>query len=138
MRPEPPGSENPYGSAWRAVPRLLRRESEAQRLTGASAARTWKIVNPDVLNEFGDPVGYRLVPGATATMLADPSSSVGRRALFARRNLWVTPHAPDELDAAGDYPNQHPGGDGLPKWTSSDRSLERDRCGDLAHVRGDP
>lgn len=125
MRPEPPGTENPYGNAWRAVPTLLRRESEAQRLTDASAARTWKIVNPDVLNNFGDPVGYRLVPGPTATMLADSSSSVGRRAVFARRNLWVTPYAPEELHAAGDYPNQHPGGDGLPRWTSADRPLER-------------
>ncbi len=59
MRPEPLGPGNLYGNAWRAVPTLLRRESEAQRLTDASAARTWKVVNPDVLNEFGDPVGYR-------------------------------------------------------------------------------
>ena len=24
----------------------------------------------------------------------------------------------------GDYPNQHPGGDGLPAWTAADRPLE--------------
>jgi primary-amine oxidase len=126
MRPEPLGPGNPYGNAWRAVPTLLRRESEAQRLTDASAARTWKVVNPDVLNEFGDPVGYRLVPGPTATMLADPSSSVARRAVFGSKHLWVTPYAPDELHAAGDYPNQHPGGDGLPRWTLADRPLERE------------
>ncbi|MEO7429875.1 MAG: tyramine oxidase, partial [Acidimicrobiales bacterium] len=35
----------------------------------------------------------------------------------------VTPHAPDERRAAGDYPNQHIGGDGLPRWTAADRSL---------------
>jgi len=87
MRPEPLGPGNPYGNAWRAVPTLLRRESEAQRLIDASAARTWKVVNPDVLNEFGDSVGYRLVPGPTATMLADPSSSVARRAVFASKHL---------------------------------------------------
>jgi primary-amine oxidase len=126
MRPEPSGPGNPYASAWRAVPTLLRRESDAQRLTDSSAARTWKVVNPDVLNDLGDPVGYRLEPGPTATMLADPSSSVGRRAVFASKNLWVTPYSPDELHAAGDYPNQHPGGDGLPRWTSADRSLERE------------
>jgi len=126
MRPEPPGPANPYGNAWRAVPTLLRRESEAQRLIDASAARTWKVVNPDVLNDFGDPVGYRLVPGPTATMLADPASSIAGRAAFASKNLWVTPYAPNELHAAGDYPNQHPGGDGLPRWTSADRPLERE------------
>jgi primary-amine oxidase len=59
-------------------------------------------------------------------MLADPSSSVARRAVFASKNLWVTRYSPDELHAAGDYPNQHPGGDGLPRWTSADRSLEQE------------
>ena len=29
----------------------------------------------------------------------------------------------DERRAAGEYPNQHAGGDGLPRWTAADRSL---------------
>ena len=53
-------------------------------------------------------------PGATPTLLASPDSSVGRRAGFATRNLWVTPYEPAERRAAGDHPNQHAGGDGLP------------------------
>ena len=56
-------------------------------------------------------------------MLAAPDSSIGRRAGFARHNLWVTPYAPDERRAAGDFPNQHAGGDGLPRWTAADRPL---------------
>jgi primary-amine oxidase len=56
-------------------------------------------------------------------MLASPESSVGRRAGFARHNLWVTPYAPDERRAAGEFPNQHAGGDGLPAWTAADRPL---------------
>ena len=51
---------------------------------------------------------------STPTMLASPESSVGKRAGFARHNLWVTPYAPDERRAAGEFPNQHEGGDGLP------------------------
>src|SRR5207248_11006376 len=80
-------------------------------------------VNPTSLNRLGQPVGYKLVPGATPTLLASPGSSVGRRAAFATRNLWVTPYRPDERRAAGEYPNQHPGGDGLPAWTAADRDL---------------
>src|SRR5262245_9204479 len=57
-------------------------------------------------------------------LLAHPDSWVGRRAGFARHNLWVTPYARDERRAAGEYPNQHSGGDGLPAWTAQDRSLE--------------
>jgi primary-amine oxidase len=36
----------------------------------------------------------------------------------------VTPHEPTEMHAAGDYPNQHQGGTGLPEWTEADRSIE--------------
>jgi primary-amine oxidase len=84
----------------------------------------WKVVNERERNRLGQPVGYKLVPTmATPTMLASPDSSIGRRAGFARHNLWVTPYAPDERRAAGDFPNQHTGGDGLPRWTAADRSL---------------
>jgi primary-amine oxidase len=36
----------------------------------------------------------------------------------------VTPFHPDERHAGGEYPNQHPGGAGLPEWTAADRPLE--------------
>jgi primary-amine oxidase len=32
---------------------------------------------------------------------------------------------PEQRLPAGDYPNQHPGGDGLPTWTTADRPLEK-------------
>ena len=88
-----------------------------------ASGRHWRFVNPGRTNGLGRPVAYKLVPGATPTLLAQADSSIGRRAGFARHNLWVTPYAPDERRAAGDYPNQHAGGDGLPGWTAADRSL---------------
>ena len=36
----------------------------------------------------------------------------------------MTPYAAAERYPAGDYPNQHPGGAGLPEWTKADRSIE--------------
>jgi primary-amine oxidase len=56
-------------------------------------------------------------------MLAHPDSPIGRRAGFARHNLWVTPYAPGERRAAGEYPNQSVDDAGLPTWTAADRSL---------------
>ena len=38
--------------------------------------------------------------------------------------MWVTPFSDDELHAAGEYPNQSDGSDGLPVWTSEDRPIE--------------
>ena len=39
-------------------------------------------------------------------------------------HLWVTPYRRDERYAAGEYPNLHPGGAGLPEWTSADRPID--------------
>jgi primary-amine oxidase len=121
---EPPGPANPYGNAYFARATLLPRESEAQRVIDPLAGRYWKVVNPSVLNGVGEPVAYKLMPGENVLPFAHPESSVYKRATFATRHLWVTPYAPEERYPAGDYPNQHPGGAGLPAWTQANRSLE--------------
>ncbi len=121
---EPLGPENPYGNAFFARSTLLSTESEAQQVIDPLACRYWKIVNPNVLNGLGEPVAYKLLPGGNTLPFAHPESSVMKRAGFAAKNIWVTPYAPDEKYPAGDYPNQHPGGAGLPAWTQANRSLE--------------
>jgi primary-amine oxidase len=105
------------------VARRLDSELEARRDIDPASGRFWKFVNPGVSNRLGEPVAYKLLPSSTPTLLAHPESSVGRRAGFARHNLWVTPFAASERRGAGDYPNQHAGGDGLPRWTAQDRPL---------------
>lgn len=119
-----PGPGNPVGSAFHSVKTLLKTELEAQQLIDPLRARTWKVVNPDRLNAVGEPVGYRLAPHGNVGSFAHESSSIGRRATFMTKHLWVTPFAEGEMHAAGDYPNQHPGGAGLPEWTAADRSIE--------------
>jgi len=119
----PAGPGNPMGNAFRQRVTRLESELAATRDVDAATSRHWRFVNPSRRNALGRPVAYKLVPGPTPTLLARPDSSVGRRAGFARHNLWVTPFAADERRAAGDYPNQHPGGDGLPRWTAADRPL---------------
>jgi primary-amine oxidase len=37
--------------------------------------------------------------------------------------LWVTAYADSERYAAGNYPNQSAGADGLPRWTAANRRL---------------
>jgi primary-amine oxidase len=120
----PWGEENPWGNAFRANATRLTSEADARRRVNAATSRCWKVVNPHVLNALGQPVAYKLVPTmSTPTLLAQPDSSVGKRAGFAQHNLWATPYAPDERRAAGEHPNQHEGGDGLPRWSEQDRNL---------------
>jgi primary-amine oxidase len=119
-----PGSEeNPWGNAFETAVTTLKSELAAQRDVDPSRSRTWRIVNRSQRNALGEPTAYKLLPGATPTLLADPTSSVGRRAAFASHNLWVTPFDPEERRAAGDYPNQHHGHAGLPTWTAQDRPI---------------
>jgi primary-amine oxidase len=121
---EPMGAENPLGNAYYSTSTPLRTESEAQQVIDPLSARTWKVVNPSVLNSLGEPVSYKLVPGENILPFAHPESSVMKRAGFLRKHLWVTPYAREERYPAGDYPNQHPGGAGLPAWTKANRSIE--------------
>ncbi|HET7479752.1 MAG TPA: primary-amine oxidase [Rubrobacteraceae bacterium] len=120
----PPGPENPLGNAFFTRSTLLGRESEAQRVVDPFSARYWKVVNPSVENAAGEPVGYKLIPHGNVLPFAQPDSSVLRRAGFMTKHLWVTPYEPSEMHAAGDYPNQHQGGEGLARWTAADRQTE--------------
>ncbi len=118
------GPDNPHGTAFRSVATPLRRESEARRNVDASKNRYWKIANRNVTNRMGIPVAYKLMPQATATMLAHGDSPQAQRAGFAKHNLWVTPHDSNEWAAASEFSNLHPGGAGLPAYTAGDRSIE--------------
>ena len=119
----PEGPDNPMGNAMRQTVIRLESELAACRDVDPGSSRHWRFVNPASRNGLGRPVAFKLLAGTTPTLLAQPTSSVGRRAGFARHNLWVTPDTPGQVRAAGDYPNQHAGGDGLPAWTSADRPL---------------
>ena len=120
----PTSDENPYGNAFRRARTRLTSEGNAQRLADNSAGRTWHIVNPDKLNRYGNPVGYALKPEGQPALLADDSSSIRARATFATRHLWVTKYDPAQRYPAGDFVNQNPGGDGLPRWTAADRNVD--------------
>jgi Cu2+-containing amine oxidase len=122
--PVPTGPDNPYGNAFTSQATLLETELQAQRMAAAEKSRYWKIVNHGVRNAVGEPVAYKLVPAhANAPLLAQPDAAITARAMFGTKHLWVTPFAADERRAAGDFPNQHPGGDGLPRWTGADRPV---------------
>jgi primary-amine oxidase len=120
----PTGPSNPHGNAFVAEETLLATEKEAQRRVNSATARFWRVVNPSKKNRLGRPVGYRLVPGENCTPLVQPDAAVMRRAGFTSNHVWVTPYSPKERFAAGEYPNQHPTGDGLPNWTQANRKVD--------------
>ncbi len=120
----PDGPDNPQGNAFVMKETLLRRELDARRRMNLTTGRKWKIINTCVKNTLGQPTGYVLVPGENSVPHASTKSFVRRHAGFVNSHLWVTPYRPEEMYAAGDYVNGGKAGEGLPKWTSANRSIE--------------
>jgi primary-amine oxidase len=120
----PQGPQNPYANAFVMKETLFRREQEAQRPVSLAANRKWKVINHSIKNGLGQSTGYLLVPGENSVPYAAPASSVRKRAGFLNAHLWVTQYEPTETNAAGYYINQSKGGEGLPKWTAANRSIE--------------
>ena len=120
----PMGPGNPHGNAIRISETLLASEAVAQRVIDLASSRYWRVFNPNVRNALGEPVAYKLVSGNNALPFLDPKSPVGKRAGFMFKHFWATQFAERELYPAGQYPNQHPGDEGLPKWSAQNRSIE--------------
>jgi primary-amine oxidase len=119
----PAGPANPSGTAFAMRETVLARERQARRSLDPSSARVWSVVNPSVRTALGHPASYMLVPGTNAVPYLAPTSTVRKRAGFVDHHLWVTRRQDDELFAAGAYPNQSTGGDGLPRWAADDEPL---------------
>jgi primary-amine oxidase len=124
FRPRPMGPDNPYGNVFDTTARTLRREGEAAREADGATGRYWKVFNPHRCNAVGNAPGYKLVVNPSPLMLAAEGSTVRHRGGFATKHVWVTPYDPAEKYASGDYPNQHAGGDGLPRYAAADRPIE--------------
>ncbi len=121
----PKGPENPFNNAFYVQSTSFKNEQEVQRDVNAHAARSWVVINPNVLNHVGQPVGYQLLPGSSNVLpFANEESSFLKRAGFTKHHIWATPYDPSERYPAGEYPNQHIGGDGLPQWTQANRSID--------------
>jgi primary-amine oxidase len=107
---------NARRSIWR---RAAQRPATELGIAPGHAPELWRIENPSAKTALGYAPAFELA-GHGAVSLLDPQDSPQRRAAFSARPLWVTRHRSSELYAAGDYPNQHPGGDGLPRYVSGE------------------
>ena len=123
-RPAVPGPADPYALGLTVASTPLRTEAEGKQDYDWGTQRAWKVVNDNVANGLGSPVGYKLIPTATFPALLDPASPAFQRAQVIGHTLWVTPYQPDERWPCGDFPVQAPADEGLPAWTAADRPIE--------------
>ena len=120
---DPIDENNSFENAFHVQSTDLTTEQAALASLNLETARTWKIVNKSATNRMGETVGYKFIPGDNSTPFASRNAWWRQRAGFVNHHVWVTPFRESENYAAGDYPNQCCGGDGLMNWTKADRAI---------------
>ena len=121
---DPISEDNEHGNAFSVQKTLLTEENDFPRKIDPFAARYWTVANHSSHNYMGEPVAYKIAPGENVLPFHHDDAVIMKRAAYMTGHMWATEYARDELFAAGNYPSQHPGGDGLPKWMSNNRNLE--------------
>jgi primary-amine oxidase len=113
---------NPKGEWFVAHEQRLLSELQARRQTSPGTSRLWRVVAAADTNGASSH-GYALVPGDNTVPLQTATARPRRKAGFLSSQLWVTPYAPGEMHAAGDYPYLDGYDEGLSRWTQADRSV---------------
>jgi primary-amine oxidase len=119
----PPGKDNPYGNAFYVDGTMFNTELQAQRDVDYLSARNWHIYNNKEMNDYGQHVGYMLMPGAQAKTFVPEGSLLRKKAGFLNHQFWVTQYNEGEEYPAGRYPASNKVYDGLPEWTAKNRAI---------------
>lgn len=117
-------SKNPYGNAFCITEKRLTQEKDAARLINLDTTRRWKVINDSKRNGLGQNTGYMLIPGENSIPYSQATSFVRRKAGFINAHLWATQYDAAQMYAAGDYPFNSDGSNGLSDWVKSNRSLD--------------
>jgi primary-amine oxidase len=88
-----------------------------------TAPALWRVRSASRKNHVGYSTSYQLMSGMNAHTLLAADDYLRRRAGFIDHHLWVTPYHSEERYAAGEYPTLSEPGQGLPAWTSRNRSI---------------
>lgn len=106
-------------SVWRLHEKVLQGEKDITASTDSHGI--WRVFSPNRRNAYGYHTSYILESHTHAGPLLHPDDYA--RAGFVAHRLWLTAYNPDELFAAGDTPNQHPGSPGLPQYIRNNEAV---------------
>ncbi len=102
---------------------LLEKEQSAAGVVNPASARKWKVLQMGQPTALGHFPAYTLEPGGNAWPYLEVGNVTRKRASFIDHHVWVTRYKENERFAAGDYPNQGKGGEGLPKYIADNEAL---------------
>jgi primary-amine oxidase len=118
------GGDDPYGLGLVVRDTPLLTEAEGKQDYDWATQRGWKVVNDNVRNGLGTPVGYKLMPSGAFPPLLGPDSPTFKRAEAIGHTLWVTPYREGERWPCGEFPILSEHDTGLPAWTAADRPIQ--------------
>ena len=121
-RPVTLPADSPRRSIYVVEPTIAASEKAAAINTGHEPSK-FRVMNESQTNEVGNAVSYEVLVANHAKLLLDPDDWPAKRAGFLQHDIWVTPYAPSERYAGGEYMFQSTGSDGLPVWTAGDRPI---------------
>ncbi len=117
-------AENRFGNAMMMEQWDIRSEREGMRTADPRMSRTWRVSSTRA-NATGAATAFTIIPESVAYPLHAPSHPLRSRARFIDVQCAVTKYNPDEMYAAGAYPNQSRGEEGLPAYAANDDRLVR-------------
>jgi primary-amine oxidase len=112
----------PPRSYWRLVEDPMPLEGAVSMTDGP---QVWAVENPGRITGLGRHPAYQIVTGGALSLL-DPEDWPQRRGAFSGAHLWLTALREGEDFAAGAYPNQSPGGEGLPAYVNGESIEDAD------------
>lgn len=115
-------ADNPRRSLWRLQRNPLATETA---LALRADREVWRVENPGIEAPLGGHPGYQINIQGPVSKLHEDDWPI-RRAAFARSDLWLTRYRPGERQAAGRFPNQSKGTDGLPAYVDGDSIASAD------------
>jgi len=115
-------ADSPRRSLYVVEPKIAASEKAAEISTGHGPAK-YRVINEAQTNGVGNAVSYEVLVANHATLLLDPNDWPAKRASFLQHDIWVTPYAPAERYAGGEYMFQSNGSDGLAAWAAKDRPI---------------
>ncbi|KAL2458155.1 Copper amine oxidase family protein [Abeliophyllum distichum] len=108
----------------KAVRNVAKTEKDAKIKLKLNEPSEFHVVNPSKTTRVGNPVGYKVVPGATAANLLDLNDPPQKRGAFTNNQIWVTPYNKSEQWAGGLFVSQSHGDDTLEVWSQRDEPIE--------------
>jgi primary-amine oxidase len=87
---------------------------------GAMSGQLLRMTNPNTRNGLKQMPSLWLNAHHDAQSIMDPTDPPQARAQFSANQFWLTRYKPDELWAAGLYPNLNPKDEGLPQFVADE------------------